>query len=462
MRTVRNTKPAPETATTSPRSPDVTTRYGLAILSFAVALGVGLLGRQYGIGHQFAMLLFAVAVAGWNGGLGPAILAAVLSSLAYDYFIPEPLYTLGFTKYDVLDIGLYLSFAVLIARFREIRWRTERKLRASEQKYRRLIDTSPDAVFVLDKAGKCVLGNAAAAQLYGCTVNELIGLPMVDTCLPTERHLLQKRIERAGARSALRFERQFLRKDNQTVLVEVSLSAAGEGQYQELVRDITGRKEAEEELRKQAELLSLAHDAIIVRDLLSRVIFWNRGAERTYGWTAAEAFGKITHKLLRTRSPVSQQAIAVALQEHGQWEGELTHVTRDGEAIVVASRQSLRRDEHGSPPVILEINRNVTESKRAEEALREAEKRYRDLVNSVDGIVWEADATTFVFSFVSEQAERILGYPTERWLKEPTFWKDHLHPEDRNWAVQFCAKATAEKRNHDFEYRMIRADGRTV
>jgi PAS domain S-box-containing protein len=91
-----------------------------------------------------------------------------------------------------------------------------------------------------------------------------------------------------------------------------------------------------------------------------------------------------------------------------------------------------------------------------------AQDRFRDLVNSVEGIVWEADAETFLFSFVSEQAERVLGYPTERWLNEPTFWKDHLHPEDRDRAIDFCMHATAEKRNHDFEYRMIAADGRVV
>ncbi|HJZ66853.1 MAG TPA: PAS domain-containing protein, partial [Blastocatellia bacterium] len=106
--------------------------------------------------------------------------------------------------------------------------------------------------------------------------------------------------------------------------------------------------------------------------------------------------------------------------------------------------------------------REKSERKETQEQLNREQQRFMDLVNSVDGIVWEADAATFAFSFVSEQAERILGYPTERWLKEPTFWKDHLHPEDRDWAVEFCAKATAEKRNHDFEYRMIAADGRTV
>ena len=91
-----------------------------------------------------------------------------------------------------------------------------------------------------------------------------------------------------------------------------------------------------------------------------------------------------------------------------------------------------------------------------------AQHRFRDLVNSVDGIVWEADAATIQFSFVSSQAERILGYPVDRWLSEPTFWKDHLHPEDREWAVPFCERATGEKRDHDFEYRMIAADGSVV
>lgn len=106
--------------------------------------------------------------------------------------------------------------------------------------------------------------------------------------------------------------------------------------------------------------------------------------------------------------------------------------------------------------------REKKERRRAEQQLSLEQQRFMDMVNTVEGIVWEADAETFKFTFVNKQAERILGYPVERWLQEPTFWKDHLHPEDRDWAVQFCANATADKRDHDFEYRMIAADGRTV
>jgi PAS domain S-box-containing protein len=91
-----------------------------------------------------------------------------------------------------------------------------------------------------------------------------------------------------------------------------------------------------------------------------------------------------------------------------------------------------------------------------------AEHRFRDLVNSGEAIVWEADATTFQFSFVSNQAERILGYPVERWMSEPTFWKDHLHPEDREWAMSLGEHATGDTRDHDVEHRMIAADGSVV
>jgi PAS domain S-box-containing protein len=91
-----------------------------------------------------------------------------------------------------------------------------------------------------------------------------------------------------------------------------------------------------------------------------------------------------------------------------------------------------------------------------------AQARFRDLVNSVDGIVWEADVPGFQFTFVSKQAERMLGYPIERWLSEPAFWVDHLHPDDRRWALRYCQGAVADQRDHDFEYRMIAADGRAV
>ncbi|MGZ3460400.1 MAG: PAS domain-containing protein, partial [Archangium sp.] len=95
------------------------------------------------------------------------------------------------------------------------------------------------------------------------------------------------------------------------------------------------------------------------------------------------------------------------------------------------------------------------------EALARSQRQYAELIDTIDGIVWEADAS-FRFTFISKQAERLLGYPFQRWLQEPDFWVKHLHPEDREWALAFCRQAVREGRAHEFEYRMVAADGRPV
>jgi PAS domain S-box-containing protein len=89
------------------------------------------------------------------------------------------------------------------------------------------------------------------------------------------------------------------------------------------------------------------------------------------------------------------------------------------------------------------------------------QQRYKELVANIDGIVWEADARTFCFTFVSDQAERLLGYPVREWF-EPGFWESHIHPDDRDAALAYCVECTAKGCKHDLEYRMLAADGRTV
>ncbi len=95
--------------------------------------------------------------------------------------------------------------------------------------------------------------------------------------------------------------------------------------------------------------------------------------------------------------------------------------------------------------------------------LRVERGRYRALVEGLDAIVWEMDANTWEFTHVSRCAEDMLGYPIERWLKEPGFWQNHLvHPDDQRWALPFCVNAAKEGRDHEFEYRAVAADGRVL
>ncbi|HEY1807480.1 MAG TPA: ATP-binding protein [Acidobacteriaceae bacterium] len=142
----------------------------------------------------------------------------------------------------------------------------------------------------------------------------------------------------------------------------------------ELERRVAGRTEelrqSEAHHRERAELLELATEAIIVRDLEGAIRFWNAGAESLYGWRREEILGRDLHQLLGTVFPVSRQETENALLAHKAWEGNLTVQSRDGREIVVSTRKVLNREG----TAILEIQRDITTQIQAEEALRQAEK----------------------------------------------------------------------------------------
>jgi PAS domain S-box-containing protein len=109
-----------------------------------------------------------------------------------------------------------------------------------------------------------------------------------------------------------------------------------------------------------------------------------------------------------------------------------------------------------------ELQLEIAERTRVETALRVEQQKFESLVNSIDGVVWEACAADFSFRFVSQQAERLLGHRREEWTSDPDFWTEHLHPDDYMLARDLRMKGlSSEKANH-FEYRMLAADGRVV
>jgi two-component system, NtrC family, sensor kinase len=129
-----------------------------------------------------------------------------------------------------------------------------------------------------------------------------------------------------------------------------------------------------EELSERADLLDLASEAIMVRDMNGTIRFWNSGAEALYGWKREEILDKSLHNVLSTKFPVPSSEIEKSLYETGRWEGNLVQRTRDGREITVAYRKALKSDKARSTKVILEIGRDVTATLRAEQALRATEK----------------------------------------------------------------------------------------
>ena len=133
----------------------------------------------------------------------------------------------------------------------------EEKLRKSEEKYRDLIEISPDAIYVVDANGVCVLGNRAGAELAGIPREELVGTPVTETYLPEERQLFRERLEKLRTGGTLRFERTFVRKNGEMVPVEVSVTAIRGGYFQAILRDISKRKQGEALLAGEKRLLEM-------------------------------------------------------------------------------------------------------------------------------------------------------------------------------------------------------------
>ena len=143
------------------------------------------------------------------------------------------------------------------------------------------------------------------------------------------------------------------------------------------------------------------------------------------------------------------------LSEIEQRDAALQQVHRDLEKRVTERTADLTRANAS-------LTAEVAERQRAETALRISQHKFETLVNSIDGVVWEADPLTYEFTFVSQQAERLLGYSRQQWLNSSSFWQDQLLPEDRQRALDFFHQAVARRKPYHFEYRMQAADGRVV
>jgi hypothetical protein len=139
------------------------------------------------------------------------------------------------------------------------------------------------------------------------------------------------------------------------------------------MQDVTERKRAEEKIREQANLLDIAQDAIVVRDLDDNIIYWNNSAERIYGWKRNEAIGKNASQLLQTEADSIKHAL-LDVKDKGSWFGELKQVTKMQKTLIMESRWSLVRDEYGRPKSILTINTDITDKKSIEQQFLRAQR----------------------------------------------------------------------------------------
>jgi len=241
----------------------------------------------------------------------------------------------------------------------------------------RLLDLTHDTVFVRDMNDVITYWNRGAEELYGWKSAEAVGkvaYQLLQTTFPEPLEEITDTLRRTG-----RWEGELVhtKRDGARVTVASRWAVGHDDEGRpvavlETNNDVTGRRKAENALRRQANLLEQTHDAILAWRLPGTIVYWNRGAERLYGFSRAEAIGRTSHELLRTEHPVPAELFQRLIERDGTWTGELRQRTRDGRSVVVDSRQVLVRDADGRR-LVLETNRDITDRKRAEAALGEAQ-----------------------------------------------------------------------------------------
>jgi two-component system CheB/CheR fusion protein len=239
-----------------------------------------------------------------------------------------------------------------------------------------IVASSDDAIIFKDLNGIIKTWNKGAERIFGYTANEAVGKPV--TILIPEDHLNEEpdilnRI-RQGERVD-HYETIRRRKDGQLVHISLTVSPVKDDDgniigASKIARDITEHKRAELVIRQQASLFNQAYDAMLVWQWEGSITFWNRGAERMYGYPREEAIGRVSHKLLNTQTDGGIGQALASLARNGVWEGELQHTSRDGQPITVESRMVLVREP--SQSYVLEANRDITARKSSEQKLAES------------------------------------------------------------------------------------------
>jgi PAS domain S-box-containing protein len=258
--------------------------------------------------------------------------------------------------------------------------RVDQELEKQEERYRSLIEASSTIVWTTNAQGLLETEQPQWAAYTGQSFAEYKGLNWLDAVHPEDRTPTLNAWNRSLANKSLyEIEHRLRRFDGEYLWFSVRgapvLTPTGEvREWIGTHTDISERKATEQlladqakTLRKQADLLALANEALIIRDAKSVITAWNEAATELYGYTAQEAVGRESHELLHTRFLNStQETVEQTLLSQGYWEGELQHTRNDGSKIIVLSRQALRRDDAGMPLEIIEINWDITSRKQVE------------------------------------------------------------------------------------------------
>jgi PAS domain S-box-containing protein len=401
------------------------------------------------------------------------------------------------------DLGL-IEKATYLARVAIERDRAEAAVRTSEEKYRDLINASPDAICVIDADGKCVLVNPAGIDLTGRLEQELIGSSITDTYLPEELHLFRDRIDKLKAEGSSRFERKFVRRNGEVILVEVSLSVLRGRHYQAIIRDISHRKRREALLAGENRVLEMVAKGDSLGDILDSLCLLVE--EQSSGVLASILLMDPNGKQLRhgaapnlpkayteaidgayigpsvgscgTAAYRAKQVIVSDIAINPLWADfrdlALAHSLRacwstpifSSEGKVIGTFAMYYREPRSPSPQEQDTIKHIThlagvaiQRKLAETSRRESEAYLAEAQRLSHTGSWAWAPATGEIRYWSEETYRVLGFDPDAGAPRFETFFERLSPEDQVRVRELFEKAIREKSDFETEYRIVHSSG---
>ena len=240
-----------------------------------------------------------------------------------------------------------------------------------------LVESAREAILILDAKLRVLVANPPFYKSFQVPPSAVVQKSIFDLGnrqwnIPALRDLLERITHQKTRIDDFEVRHKFEHLGERVMLLNARRLEPRQGEFLIFlsIEDVTEKRTLAESISRQAALLDLAHDAVMVRDFEGQIQYWNHGAAELYGWKKDEALGKTTHSLLKTQFPQPFPEIFEELRHNQHWEGELIHAGRDGRRIVVSSRW-VYLEQGDATPVILEINTDITAKKDSEANLRE-------------------------------------------------------------------------------------------
>lgn len=355
------------------------------------------------------------------------------------------------------------SFNNLISSLKE-KARLENALSKSEERYRQLVEFSPDAVYVhID--GKFVFTNKAGAILLGASKpEELYGKPILGVVHPDYRDTVTNRVKDISSNNiAALIEEKFIRLDGKVIDVEVigrQITFQNQQAVQVIARDITERKKFDEALRLNQVIMSNMDEGVaLILSSDGSIVYTNPKFERMFGYNHDEIIGKHI-SIVNASTESSPQQIADGISEllktSGSWEGEVKNIKKDGTFFYShASVSTFNHSEFGK--VWIAVHHDISESKKAAEALKESEKKYRKIFENIQDIFFQTDRQGKIIE-ISPSIERYSGFTYEELIGKQVE-EVYFYPADR---LELLKAIHEKKEVVDFEIRLKTKDQREV